>query len=408
MQKAIKIFDAIIYWSIIIIPFSICISLGVTSSFMGLLLFAFLIKKILKKERPFVFTAISLPFLLLTIVSLISFKNSIDYHSSFKGMLKLLQAAMLFLICADQIKDKRQVMLIVVSVVCGASLSSIDAFWQLTCGRDFIRGYNLIFNIGLKRATAAFPNSNVFGVYLSAITPLVLGVALFYYKGKKKILMLLLGVLATAGIAVTYSRGTALALYVSVLFMSLYRRNKSISAILIIILLVFPFVMPQKIKDYAKQVHYNPLIFMLNTDRISIYRNTFNMIKHHPLIGVGVNTYSENYHIYKLPEPLDAMTNDSMYAHNHFLQMAGEIGLIGLGLFLWLLFRLFKRLLQIYRGLQDEYLRVVCLSVLACLLAFLVNGLTETSLYYSRVAMIFWYLIGFGLALGKFIHAHRA
>ncbi len=82
--------------------------------------------------------------------------------------------------------------------------------------------------------------------------------------------------------------------------------------------------------------------------------------------------------------------------------MAGEIGLIGLGVFLWLLFSLFKKSIYDYNNLKDEYFKVLSLSITACLFAFLVNGLTESSLYSSRVAIIFWYLMGFSLALNKF------
>jgi hypothetical protein len=82
--------------------------------------------------------------------------------------------------------------------------------------------------------------------------------------------------------------------------------------------------------------------------------------------------------------------------------MAGEIGLSGLGIFFWFLFRLFKKSIFIYKGLTDKYYKILSLSITACLIAFLINGLTETSLYYSRVAMIFWYLIGFALSLTKF------
>jgi len=52
--------------------------------------------------------------------------------------------------------------------------------------------------------------------------------------------------------------------------------------------------------------------------------------------------------------------------------------------------------------LDNHYLKIVSLSLSACLLAFLVNGLTESSLYYSRVAIIFWYIMGLALALNKF------
>ena len=57
---------------------------------------------------------------------------------------------------------------------------------------------------------------------------------------------------------------------------------------------------------------------------------------------------------------------------------------------------------NIYRKLDDDYMKIVSLSLSVCLIAFLVNGLTESSLYYSRVAIIFWYIMGLALALNKF------
>lgn len=408
MQKTIKYLNFVSYWSIIIIPFSIAIAPGVTNTFIGFLFFSFLAKKILNKEKLFIRTPISLPFICLIIISAVSFINSIDYYSSFRGIEKLLISGFLFLICAEAVQDNRHISRIVLSVILGASLASLDAIWQVNFGRDFIRGNEPIINIGLTRATAAFPDANVLGIYLSAITPLIIGLALYYFKGRKKIAMLAVSMLATTGIILTFSRGTALALYVSVLFISICRRNKLISIGLLILLLVFPFILPKNIKDWAKVIHYNPIVFMCNSDRITIYRNSINMIQHHPIIGVGVNTFSRNYIKYKLPEPENAKTGDYMYAHNHFLHMAGEIGLVGLGVFLWLLFRLFKKTMFIYGNSVDEYYKILSLSISACLIAFLINGLTETSLYYARVSMIFWYFIGFALSLNKFTDEKKA
>src|SRR3989338_1332756 len=402
MGKIIKCLDRVVYWSIVAIPFSIAIAPAFTNTFMGFLFFSYFVKKAIKRERLFVATPINLPFILLILISIISFKNSIAYQASFRGITKLMQNAFLFLICAEEIKDRRHISRIVLFIIFGATLASVDALWQIYSGRDFIRGHTPIINIGLKRATAAFPNANVLGVYLSAITPLLIGLALYYYKGFKKILMLLICALACLGIILTFSRPTALALYLSILFICIYKKDKAAIAILLIFLLITPFILPKNIKDWAREIKYNPIIFMCNTDRVSVYKNTLNMIRHHPLIGVGVNTFSRNYMKYKLPEPESARTTDFMYAHNHFLQMAGEIGLLGLGIFFWLLFRLFKFSLRGYKNLKDDYCKAVSLSLIACLLAFLVNGLTETSLYYARVAMIFWYLIGFSFSLNRY------
>lgn len=402
MKKTTVFLESLIYWSIVFIPFSIAIAPAITHSLMGLMSFAYLLKKFLQRQVPFTSTAVNMPFAALIFVSLLSFFNTINLIDSFHGIGKLLKDAFLFLICAEHIKDKSHVKRIVFSIIAGVSLSCIDAFWQLSAGRDFIRGREIIFNIGLKRTTAAFPNANIFGIYLSGMAPFVVGMTACYFRGARKIAMIFASCLAIAGIVFTFSRGTAAGFYAALLVLAVLKKKRLVVLLLVALLLIAPFLLPREIKNWAREVNYNPAVFLLNADRLSIYRNTLNMIKHHPFIGVGVNTFARNYLTYKLPEPEGAQTADKMYAHNNFLHMAGEIGIIGLGIFFWFLVRLFRQCIYNFKHIQDNLLKAASLSSMACLIGFLVNGLTETSLYYSRVAMVFWYLVGFSLSLRKF------
>jgi O-antigen ligase len=160
--------------------------------------------------------------------------------------------------------------------------------------------------------------------------------------------------------------------------------------------------MPQNIKDWAKSVNYNPVVLLTCQTRVSLYQNTANMISKHPFIGVGINTFSKNHGNYKLAT-VEAVTktDDIIYAHNNFLQMGGEMGLLGLGVFLVFLFLVLKESWIVFQKNQDPFLKALSISVFATIIAYLINGFTETSLYYSRVAMIFWYLVGMSLALGR-------
>ena len=56
---------------------------------------------------------------------------------------------------------------------------------------------------------------------------------------------------------------------------------------------------------------------------------------------------------------------------------------------------------RIYGRTKDDYFRIVSLSLTACLIAFLVNGLTESSLYYSAVAVVFWFIAGLSQGVKK-------
>lgn len=407
-NKIINRFNFIIYWIIILMPFSIAIAPGMIYTFFGIMAFSFLAKKSLKRERVFIKTCVNLPFIFLILAALLSFKNTTNLPDSIHGVAKIIVTGLTFLICAEEIKDRDHIKKIIYGIIFSASLIGLDAIVQLATGRDFIHGYQLKYAIGIARVTASFPNSNILGIYITSITAVIVVLALFLRQTNIKRLCILGAVLGSIGVLLTFSRGAGIGLYLGILLISVIRKNKILISGLVILPLIFAILMPKNIKEWAKEIHYNPMVFMWNYDRISIYKNALNMIAHHPVIGVGVNTFCRNYLTYKLPEPENAKSADSVYAHNNFLQMAGEIGLLGLAAFFWFLYRLFKNAYLVYKKLDDEFCKMVSLSIIASLTAFLINGMTETSLYYSRISMIFWYFAGFSLALNKFSHAERA
>lgn len=397
--------DGVSYWMIILLPFSMAIAPAPMNVFMGLLLAAFLAKKILKVERVFTGSALNLPLLFLFIITCVSAFNSICLRETIKGgILRLLQYILVFTIVREEVKDRAHLKKILISMSLGAILASSNAIFQVATGNDFIRGYRPILNLDLTRATASFKDANILGIYLSALAPVIFGLTLYNFRGIKRAAMCFLSLLVLSAIALTYSRPTLLAVYVILFFFGFARKTKALIAVLILFTLASPFLLPQSVKNWAKDVEYNPLRFMCNDDRIAVYRNSLLMIKAHPIIGVGANTFMRSYRFYKeYPEYRGIITLDEMKAHNNFLHMAGEIGLTGLGIFIWLLYRLFKESKRIYNSLRDDFLKLASLCLIACLIAFLLNGLTESSLYYSVVAMLFWYLAGLSLALKNFV-----
>jgi O-antigen ligase len=403
----ISFLDSIIYWAIVVIPFSMAIAPAPMNVFIGLLGFSFLLKKIIKRQKLFINTPLNIPFVFFFIASAISIVNSVSYQDSLRGLFRIIQYWVLFLIILEEIKDPRHLRRIIIAIIFAASLLSVDAIWQVISGRDFIRGNLPVINIGIKRATASFPDANVLGIYLSAITPLIIVLALYHFKKNKKIIISMVSLLVLLALILTYSRPTILAIYVVFLLLGLVKKDKILISVLIVLTVIAPFTIPRSVKDWARAVEYNPLRFMCNDDRIAIYRNTLHMIEDHPVIGVGINTFMKNYKKYKeSPEYRNVVTSDYIYAHNNFLHMAGEIGILGLGIFLWLLYSLFKASILIYAKLRNALLKNLSLGLIFCLTAFLVNGLTESSLYYARVVMIFWYLAALSLSLGKFTNVH--
>ncbi len=402
MQKLIKVLEKINYWAIILLPFSVAIAPGVANTVIGIMIGAFLIEKIIKKEKLRMLSLSVIIFGVFIVIGALSFINTVSVKESIHGMVKMFKFFLIFLVCSESIKDREHFKRIAISVACAISLIGIDALWQLFSGKDFIRGNSLQGVIGLARATASFPGCNAMGVYLTGLTPLIAGSALFATRLKSRIFFTLAALIGCIGVYLSFSRGAGLGLFISVFFLSLVRKNKIIIWGLILLLVIFPFVMPKNIKVWAKSVNYNPVSLFICETRLSIYRNTIHMIGEHPFIGVGINTFSKNYGKYKTVAAEARMgTPDTIYAHNSFLQMGGEMGLLGLGTFLIFLFFVLKSIWLAFKREKDPFLKALSISVFAAIMAYLINGLTETSLYYSRLVMIFWFLIGVGLALNK-------
>jgi O-antigen ligase len=399
----LNIVEFVIYWSIILFPFAMVISTGLLNTFIGLIVGFSIFKKILKKECFFIKTPVSLPFLFFLLIALISFYNSIDYRISFKGIEKLLKYGLLFLVCAQEIKEVKHLKRIIASIAFFVVLIGFDGIWQSIFGHDFIHGYPMVSClIKLSRVTACFSAPNGMGIYLACLTPLLLGLGFFYLKGQKRYLVLAAALLGVTGIVLTFSAGAVIGFSCAVLFMAIVRKHKTILGMILVVLLITPFILPKNLKDWAKEVHYNPIIFVCGPGRITLYANSANMIKQHPLIGVGINTFSQNYDRYKLAEMEKyAPTSTRMYAHNNFLHMGAEIGLFGLGIFIWFLVMLFSSAWQIYKKSESGFLKITALSLLASVVAFLINGLTETSLY-NQIGIVFWFVVALLLCLNNF------
>ena len=400
-EKIIFYSDKFLYWLVILIPFAGSISSAMVNIFIGFATAAYILKKSLSKDHLPQGTAISVPFIFLMLVSLISMRNSLEMGSSIQGMLKLLKFGFTFLIIADSVVDLRHAQRIALSLTCGLFVSCVDAVYQLQFGKDFIRGNAYNFVIGIPRLKAAFPHTNLFGLYLGLTLPAVFCLGRYFLEGRKKLFFTVTSILAIFCIIFTFSRGAVIGLLIALIFVGLLKKDKVLLTFILVFMLIGPFLMPGPVKDWVKN-RSSVLEMLLNAERIYIYKTALNMICHHPFIGVGVNTFCGQYSNYKVNQEYGNTGTSRYYGHNNFLHMAGEIGLIGLGVFLWLLFMLFRKWYIIYKPLPDgSFLKIFGLGLIAGVVAFLVNGMTETGLYYSKIATLFWIQIGILLAVFK-------
>ncbi|RKY30167.1 MAG: hypothetical protein DRP74_07545 [Candidatus Omnitrophota bacterium] len=403
-KKTAELLTKYICFVVVLIPFMASFSSSAVVGSSITVIIAFIIKRCLLKDFKFIRTPAQVPFLLLFSLSLLSFFKTVDLRASTEGLWKLFYYGSLFTILTEELKGARHARWIINASLFGMALVSIDGIWQLHWGWDFMRRhvYNVQETLGnFPRLRASFPHTNIFAAYLAVFLPLAMSMLLYYWK-KKFIRIIYLSVLILAVFCLfwTFSQGAILGVLVAFIFIAVLRKSRFIFIFLAIFAVLVPFIMPQGVKQLISGADTVWQI-LLNPNRIGDFRNALNMISHNPFLGVGVNTYCLNIEKYFINDG-SIFVGKAGYAHNIYLHMAAEIGIFGVLAFCWLIFRLFKFGLKKYKTQRNLFIKMYILGVLGGILSFLINGLTETVLYYPKVAVLFWFEIGVLFGLSKF------
>lgn len=138
-----------------------------------------------------------------------------------------------------------------------------------------------------------------------------------------------------------------------------------------------------------------------NRHRIVTFRTGIQMIKAHPVFGLGPEEISRNFNAY-VPADIQRPLPIGYYGHLHniYLQYAAERGIPGLLLMLWFIglaiWDCFRGILRI-RGRRSQQLFLLH-GAIAVTIGVLVGGLFEYNLGDSEVLMMFVTIVALGYA----------
>ncbi|MCD8199007.1 MAG: O-antigen ligase family protein [Phascolarctobacterium sp.] len=187
------------------------------------------------------------------------------------------------------------------------------------------------------------------------------------------------------------SRGLWLALLIVlplVMWKYLIKNRKAlmITALIVAILCGFFATQPAFVKRVKSITNITTDIS--NRDRIVIWRSAKNMIKDHPITGVGLGQFKKNYfEKYQLREIKQRHLN---HTHNNVLQICTETGIPGALGFIYLsLYILIKNFREWLRR-KDPY----SLIIWGSWLAFIIFGVFDVIIDHSAVTKSWWFLLG--------------
>jgi len=265
--------------------------------------------------------------------------------------------------------------------------SAAPYLWGNSFGKLVASNASWLVNIAGEtrmRAFGFFPDPHNFAFFVN----LCLFASLGYFFSQKKIGKIWVGVslgLMLLAVGLSFSRGAYFGTIAGLLFFAIVylKRAKALGKAFVVsgVIIIFLFVFNSGAISQRIASSFNTKEGS-NVERLKNWGQAVEIVRDHPLVGVGLGNYSH---------AVDATVQDrsSIYAHNLFLDIAAETGILNAAVFLFLI------LFSIWRNLKSR--DMLGLGLAAGLVGFLVHSVFDTALYCPQVLVIFLVLVALGL-----------
>jgi O-antigen ligase len=242
---------------------------------------------------------------------------------------------------------------------------------------------------GVRRLRSVYGSPNNVGLFLGRVFPIGLALLLLG-RGRRRAFYGLALIPISAAILLSQSRGAIfVGVPLSILTIGILAGGRwlwaSLGVIAVGALAAIPLLNSPRIQA----------IFSGGGDtsffRVALWKSAVQMIRDHPLFGVGPDNFLYAYRgRYLLPE---AWQESSLsHPHNVILDFAARLGLIGLGVFIWLQIAFWSaafRALRRARRSADVAQWPLLIGLMASMIDFLAHGLVDASYFVVDLAFVF-------------------
>lgn len=222
---------------------------------------------------------------------------------------------------------------------------------------------------GMYRLTGTVVDPNIFVIFLS----IILGVSFHYsIEGKKKYYIPL--IISLISLLLTFSRGGILGIiFFLIIYYIRYQKLKVNMIFKVLSLIIILFILVGVFNTYTDMdlasIINNRISDLSGSGRLKTWTNAINLIKMKPIFGIGLYNF--------LPYNI-RLFNDYHYAHNTYLEIITENGIIGALFFIGFLF------FFIMNRPKNKYAYLIKLIIYSQLfMLFFLSGIINEFVYFS-------------------------
>lgn len=386
---------------------------------------------------------------LLSLFSAVFLTHTVSPHLGLFHWLRRFEFMLLLPVAANVVKTKKQLMIILISLSLVLLSTNIYAFGQQYLDWPVISTTNSEFAKGLilrltpdARVNATFAGHYDFAAFLAMAFCLM--VPLFFVVKKRfRLWILILGAISLLALVMTSARVSFVAaifgvvmvllltdkkkflllLFVILLLISMYPsnlRNRLISTVTINLLNKWQSYQG-KTEDQKIRSKLNIPTLAVKTSSTSAQTSTFATDSALPTdITPGEPIDTTELGVYRSfsirlniewPRAILAFTKNpflgtgyssiGIATDNDILRSLGEVGLIGTSAFILVLIAISKSIWRLIKS-GDKFVKYFSAGVLSLILAFVLNSLFIDVFEASKVASLFWMILGLNLSVRNF------
>jgi hypothetical protein len=346
--------------------------------------------------------------LILIIFSLgivISSLIGIDLDKAATGLFHYANSILMYVIVLLVVRDRKKYYTFILCTLCGLTLALVFGTLSYHMGLQGAEQFTGKEIEGSRMTSTEFLGPNAFAMMLVAIFPFPVVGYFHERRARLKFLYIVWACLVLYGTLITFSRAAtvclgAVALYLFVRFFHRLSRKELVTLAVagVLILSLLPGVILERVGSLS-QGEEDPSI----RGRWSYVKVGYEIFKDHPFFGVGPQNYkiafaSPEYRSYGYMSEFNIDIGQEQgrvgrTAHNLYLKVLNEAGLVGFFLILYFFFltwREFRKAESLLVNRREERLYLCTVSLEVGFLAYLLNSLFLSSEFFP----LLWIFIG--------------
>ncbi|MBW9153575.1 O-antigen ligase [Clostridium estertheticum] len=369
----------------------------VSDILLGIVIFVYLIKIIIEKAarerfiygiRDLFSSTLSICILILLGIMLLSTLYALEKTLALKESARFLAYLFIFFVIKYEFNTKKLVKNLLKCYIFTAGLLSIFGIIQhfTTIGLDkkFVEhypGYTVV-----RIATTMF-NPNAYAAFLILIIFPVVMLTIYEKNKNIKGMYGIISVLLFVNIIMTYSRNAQVGVCIGAVVLCVIYSYKLIIAFggIGILTLFMPSVL-DRVRALTNDSQ--------NESRIKLWKTAIMMIKDHPILGVGNGNYISRYNEYVSKyKGLSYNAYKRYPAHNSYLKVESELGIVGIVSFLAILVTSLFRVKKLFTITNDKFIKAFYMGAFASMIAFFFMNISDNLFFVPMATTYFWFLI---------------